>query len=213
MPVLKGAVTFARFRAERTKEEPKDLRRSLANVLRKSAFEPLDPAGDEDRSAGWVELEDTEATELSPGRFLYGDFLMVSWRVDTLRVPAPRLKAELDQWSRVHEAQHGEAPKRTAKKAQKELILKKLRRQAFPSTRTYDVTWNLESNVIFVWSSARKIVDEIAVALEEGFGLRLHAQSPGALVERSGIVEDNIEPTPELFGQDVVSEARSRVGT
>ena len=51
MPVLKGAVTFARFRAERTKDEPKDLRRSLANALRKSAFEALDPTGDEDRAA------------------------------------------------------------------------------------------------------------------------------------------------------------------
>jgi recombination associated protein RdgC len=212
MPVLKGAVTFARFRAERTKEEPKDLRRSLSNALRKSAFEPLDPTSDEDRAAGWVELEDTESTELAPGRFMFGDYLMASWRVDTLRVPAPRLKAELEQWTRAHEAQHGEPPKRAAKKAQKELILKKLRRQAFPASRTYDVTWNLETDVIFVWASGRKIVDEIVVALEEGFGLRLHAQSPGALVERAEISKDNIEPTPELFGQDVVSEARSRVG-
>lgn len=212
MPVLKGAVTFARFRVGRDKDAPKDLKRSLANALRRNAFEALDPTSDEDRAAGWVELEDHDATELSPSRFLYGDFLMVTWRVDTLRVPTNRVNAELDRWVRQHEAEKGEAPTRTSKKAQKELILKKLRRQAFPVTRTYDLTWNLEKDLIFVWSSARKIIDEIAIALEDGFGLRLYAQSPGALAEAAEIPGEDIPPTPELFGADVVSEAKIRVG-
>lgn len=213
MPVLKGAVTFARYRAERAKDAPKDLKRSLANALRRNAFEPLDPTSDEDRAAGWVELEDHDATELSPSRFVYGDYLMATWRVDTLRVPANRVNAELDRWARVHEAEKGEAPTRTSKKAQKELILKKLRRQAFPVTRTYDLTWNLDKDLIFIWASARKIIDEITIALEDGFGLRLYAQSPGALAELAEIDVDDIQPTPELFGADVVSEAKVRVGS
>lgn len=211
MPVLKGAVTFARFRVERTKDEPKDPRRSLAAALRRAAFEPLDPTEDEDRAAGWVELEDQDATDLAPSRFLYGDYLMASWRVDTLRVPTARVNAELDRYARAYEAERGEAPKRADKKAQKELIIKKLRRQAFPTTRTYDVTWNLEADTVFVWASARKIVDEVVIALEDGFGLRLHAQSPGALARASEIPDDEIDPTPELFGADVVQEAASRV--
>lgn len=213
MPVLKGAVTFARYRVVRTKEDPKDLKRSLSHALRRNAFEALDPTGDEDRAAGWVELEDNDEVELSPKRFLFGDYLMVSWRVDTLRVPSARVKAELDRWSRVHEAEKGEAPTRASKKAQKELILKQLRNQAFPITRTYDLTWNLEKDVILVWSSARKIIDEIVIALEDGFGLQLLAQSPGALADAAEIDDDDIQPTPELFGSDVVSEAKNRVGT
>lgn len=213
MPVLKGAVTFARYRVQRSKDAPKDLKRSLSHALRRNAFEALDPTGDEDRAAGWVELENHDSTELAPSHFLYGDYLMVSWRVDTLRVPSNRVNAELDRWVRIHEAEKGEAPTRASKKAQKELILKKLRRQAFPVTRTYDLTWNLDKDLIYVWSSARKIIDEIAIALEDGFGLRLLAQSPGALADQAEVAAEDIEPTPELFGADVVSEARIRVGS
>ena len=108
MPVLKGAVTFARYKVVRTKDEPKDLKRSLSEALRRSAFEELDPGGDEDRASGWVELEDQDAVDLAPSRFIFGDYLMVSWRVDTLRVPTARVKAELDRWARVHEAERGE---------------------------------------------------------------------------------------------------------
>lgn len=213
MPVLKGAVTFARYKVVRTKDAPKDLKRSLSDALRRSAFEELDPGGDEDRASGWVELEDQDAVDLAPSRFIYGDYLMVSWRVDTLRVPTARVKAELDRWARVHEAEKGEPPNRASKKAQKELIIVKLRNQAFPSTRTYDLTWNLEKDVIFIWSSARKIVEEIVIALEDGFSLQLQAQSPGALTDAAEVSGDDIQPTPELFGSDVVSEAKNRVGS
>ncbi len=213
MPVLKGAVTFARYKVVRTKDEPKDLKRSLSEALRRNAFEELDPGGDEDRASGWVELEDQDAVDLAPSRFIFGDYLMVSWRVDTLRVPTSRVKAELDRWARVHEAERGEPPNRASKKAQKELIIQKLRNQAFPSTRTYDLTWNLEKDMIFIWSSARKVVDEIVIALEDGFNLELKAQSPGALTDAAEISGDAIQPTPELFGSDVVSEAKNRVGS
>jgi recombination associated protein RdgC len=62
MPVLGGAVTFARVRSEPGKKLPSDTRRWLAKGLASGAFEPLDPSkGDEERAAGFVELEDHEA--------------------------------------------------------------------------------------------------------------------------------------------------------
>jgi recombination associated protein RdgC len=65
MPVKKGPVTFARFRAFATKPKAKDQRRSHATALRRHAFEPLDREAEEDRSAGWVELDDPDKSELA----------------------------------------------------------------------------------------------------------------------------------------------------
>lgn len=213
MPVLKGAVTFARFRVVHGKDDTKDLQRSMKEALQTTAFEALDPTSDEDRSAGWVELEDSESTEFGGPQIMFGDYLMVAWRVDTLRVPAPRVKAEMDRWIKVHEAEKGEPPNRASKKAQKEIIIKQLRGKAFPASRTYDITWNLEKDTLLMWTPARKILEEVQIALEDGFGLHLIPQSPGALTKAANVSGDDIQPTPQLFGSDVVKEAKIRVGS
>ncbi|MEQ8279700.1 MAG: recombination-associated protein RdgC [Deltaproteobacteria bacterium] len=208
MPLLKGAVTYSRFRAEHHKEPTKDPRRSLANALRKGAFEPLDQSGEQDRSAGWVELEDHQATDLAPSRFLYGSYLLATWRVDSVRVPAALVRSEIDAWSRAFEEKIGHPPKRADKSAQKEIILKKLRRRAFVSTQTFDVSWNLDTNAVQLWASSKKIVEEIQVAIEEAFDVTLHSTSPGARVDASDVDVDKIRATPELFGDDVALQVR-----
>src|SRR5262245_37862846 len=103
MPVLRGAITFCRFRAESIGDRPKDVKRWLSRGFRARAFEPIDPSTDTDRSAGWVEIEDTEKTELAPQSFLHGEYVLVTWRIDRLRVPASIVKSELDAWSKKFE--------------------------------------------------------------------------------------------------------------
>lgn len=213
MPLERGSVTFTRFAVERTRADPKDARRSLATALRRHAFEPLDPSGEEDRAAGWVELEDPESSNLAPASFLFGDHLLIAWRVDTLRVPTAHVRAELDRWARAHEAESGQPPKRAEKTAQKELIVKKLRKRAFPTRRTYDVSWSFETDQLLIWTTTKKVLEEVTEVMEESMGLRLHALSPGALCQLQDIDPDAVQPTDALFGEEVVQEARARVGS
>ncbi len=97
MPLLKGAVTYSRFKTEGIKESPS---KTLSEGLKKGAFKPLDLSRDDDRAIGWVELEDPDSVEFESGSYLFGDYVIVSFRVDTIRVPATAVKAELNKYSR-----------------------------------------------------------------------------------------------------------------
>lgn len=200
MPILQGAITFARFTAEPKKRPPKDLRRSLAKDLRARAFEPLDKLGEQERATGWVELHDPERTELPPSRFLFGGYLMVAYRIDVRRVPAAMVRRELEGWARDFSARQGRPPKRAEKAEQKELIIKRLRKRAFVGTQTVDVSWDQDRGEVLVWSSSRKLIDEVHVAVEETFDVILRPRSPGALADRTGVSDDVLAPTPALFG-------------
>ena len=209
MPILQGAVTFARFEAQPPKKRPKDPRRSLARDVRARAFEPLDKLGEQERTAGWVELLDHDGVELPPGRFLFGPRLLVTYRIDARKVPAQMVRRTLDEWAKDYATRHGRTPHRTDRATQKELILKRLRKQAFVTTKTHDVAWNLDTNEVLIWCSSRKIIDEIQIAVEETFEVPLSPRSPGALADASGATPAQLTPTAALFGLEIEVEGRT----
>ena len=208
MPILSGNVTFARFRVEPTEAFPADVRRWLSRGLRARAFEPIDKRGEEERAAGFVELEDHESTEFSPGRLFHGEYALLAWRIDTLKVRAAAVKAELAQWAASFEKQQGRAPTRGEKTERKSAVRQAMRAQAAPVTKVYDVSWNLEGQQIQLWAASRKVVDEMVLAMESSFRLRLHAQVPSVMARRQGISDGALGPTPELLGIELsVKEA------
>ena len=96
MPVLRGAVTFSRFRVEVKDGASFDPKRALARGLRTRAFEPIDRKTEEERAAGFCELELPDGVEFSPGALFSGEHALFGYRIDVLKVPASELKAELD---------------------------------------------------------------------------------------------------------------------
>jgi recombination associated protein RdgC len=210
MPIDRGTVTCARYFVV---PEGKDKeRRALANGLRRGAFEPLDRDGDLDRSAGWVEIENHDSTELPPNSFVLGEHLLLCWRIDTLRVPTAQAKAELDAWAKSFQDKQKRPPSKKERLEEKELIIRKLRKRAFISSKTFDVSVNLQNDVVLIWASSRKVVEEIVIALEESVGLTMTSTSPGALAERAGVPEASLAPTVALFGEDVARETKRHAG-
>jgi recombination associated protein RdgC len=201
MPVLRGALTFARFHAEPIGERPKDQKRWLARGLRDRAFKPLDRSSEEDRSAGWVELEQNDSTELAPSSFLYGEYVLVSYRIDKLRVPASALKAELEAWAREYTKAKGRPPKKPERAEHREMVHKKLRARALPQSRVFDVSWSQKSDQIQIWASARSVVEEIKECLESVFELELTAQTPSAFAAAYAPKQGAIEPTADLIAR------------
>jgi recombination associated protein RdgC len=200
MPILSGTVTFARFRVEPAEAFPTDVRRWLSRGLRARAFEPIDRRTEEERAAGFVELEDHEATEFSPGRLFYGEYALLAWRIDTLKVRAAVLKAELAQWAAAFEKEQGRAPAKREKAERRSALRQAMRSQAVPVTKVYDVSWNLKAQQLQLWASSRKVVDEVTLAMESCFRIRLHAQVPSVVARRQGVADAALGPTPELLG-------------
>ncbi len=196
MPIQRGAVTFARYTVEHPDKPPADLRRWFGKGLAARAFEPLDPKDEEDRAAGFVELEDPEGTEFASGSLHFGTRALFSWRIDQRRVSAAVLRAELDKWARQFERDNGRAPARREKTERKNALRLKMRQEALPVTRTHDVAWDLKTNRLQIWSASRKVVEEIAVAIEEGFGVRLKVR----LLEETV----TLQPTADLVGGGIL---------
>lgn len=195
-------MTFARFRAESKGERPKDVKRWLARGFRAKAFEPLDKNGEEDTSGGFVELEDAESTKLEPSSFLYGELVLITYRIERLRVPAAAIRAELEVWSKAFAEKEGRPPRRAEKKNEKEVISKRLKKRAFPSNKLTDVSYSLQSGHLQIWSTARSVVDEIQEALEQALDLRLVALAPGTYantLELDSDAESALAPTAELL--------------
>jgi DNA recombination-dependent growth factor C len=195
MPILRGALTFARFRVRSTQERPKDVKRWLSKGLRARAFEPIERGSEEDRSAGFVELENEDSTELSPSSFLFGEYVLVSYRVDRLRVPASALKAELEAWTREFTKDKGRPPRKPERAEQRETVMKRLRSRALPVRRTHDVSWSLKTDCLEIWALPKGLVDEIVDCLSATFDLELTPIRPSTLME------GDLTPTPELFGE------------
>lgn len=202
MPILRGAVTFARYRVELA--EPGDLKRVLSRGLKTHAFEPIDPKGDDARAAGFAELENPDSTEFPAGALYHGERALFTWRVDQIKIPGAQLKAELDKWTQTFEREQGRKPSRGEKTAQKNELRDRLRKRALPITKTHDLAWNPKTGDLQIWSASRKVIDEIVGAVETAFQVRVIAQVPGAVANAAGFDDAAFKPTPELAGAEAV---------
>ncbi len=171
-------MTFVRFHVESGLKE----KRALAAGFKKKAFEPIDRGSDQDRSQGWVELENVDSAELTPSTFLFGERVLLSWRVDRLVVPKRLVKTEVDKWKNEFAEREGRPPTRHESRDQKVLVTQDLRGRAFVKTDTHDVSWETPSGELWIWATSTKVIEEIIEALE-AMGVVLKPTSPGARVE------------------------------
>jgi recombination associated protein RdgC len=199
MPILRGSVTFARFRTESGKL-PKDTRRWLTRALERGAFEPIDvERGEDDRAAGFVSLEDADSTDFTTGVLEAGRALF-AYRVDAIRVKASAVKPELDRWAAAFANEHKRPPTRGEKATAKDEIRHRLRKRQPPTTRVFDVSFALESGELQIWAASRKAVEEVAAAIEAAFEVKLAPLSTGAQAVRADVAESALAPTAELLG-------------
>lgn len=201
MPLTRGAVTFSRFRMTAdAKELPQDLSRTLGRALRTRAFEPIDRTGEEERSAGFVELDTEDGVEFPNGSIFRGDHVVVGYRVDSLKVPTSQLKVELQKWTERFEQENARPPAKKEKSEARTELRDMLRKRVEPSMKIHEVSWNVKTHQVSIWASNRKAVEEVQLALEGLLEVKLEARVPAALAIEAGIPETALAPTPELVG-------------
>ena len=206
MPLLRGAVTFSRFRAQPSADKPFDPKRAVSRGLKSRAFEPLDRKGEDDKATGFVELENPEGVEFAVGNLFREEYALFGYRVDTLKVPGAQVKSELQKWAADFQTEQDRKPSRAETAHTRGQIRHQLRSRAVIGTKVHDVSWNLKTHDVQVWTAARKTVDEITLALEESLGISLHPRVPGAVALQAGVDDAALAPTPELIGGAELSE-------
>lgn len=198
MPILKGAATFSRFRVETEGRAPADWKRSIPRALKLRAFVPLRADAPEERTQGFVELADKESVDFSVGAVHEGDWALFTYRVDEVRIPASAVRAELEKWVKRFQEEHERLPGKREKTDAKAEIRHTLRARFPISTKTFDVSWNLDAANLQVWAGSRKAVDEVVGAVEQAFKVRLVPVVPITLAAALKIPEKSLNPTPAL---------------
>ncbi|MBI5542941.1 MAG: recombination-associated protein RdgC [Deltaproteobacteria bacterium] len=199
MPILRGAVTFARFRVEGFDKREKDW---IVKNLRTHVFEPIRKASEDERSVGFVELEDRDAVEFSTGAVHQGEYALFSFRVDTLKVPGGMLREELEKWVKTFEAEHTRPCSRREKNDARAALKQSLRQKLSPKTKTFDVSWNLKKSELQIWAASRTAVEEVEAGLEKAFDLQLQPLAPAAAAQLLGLKDEDLLPTPDLSWPD-----------
>jgi recombination associated protein RdgC len=195
MPLRRGSVNFAQFVFESS--PPKDLKRWVLTALKKGAFEPIDLKSDEERAAGFVELEFSERTDFSVGSVFYSEAALFSFRVDTLKVASAKIRRLLLEWKQTFENSNGRAAGRAETQTQKDQIKKMLRAQTPINTKTFDVSLHFGEKRVLIWATSRTIVEDLQVRLGQGLGVELRPRVPAAFLKSAEL--DALLPTPELF--------------
>ena len=194
MPIQKGSASFSRFRVEAQKGHPKD----LAKALRVKAFQPLEPAAQEERAQGFVELGNKNLVEFAPGDLYQGPFAIFAYRVDEVKIPSAAIKAELEQWEQKFEAEHERKPGKKEKNDAKAELRHTLKSRYPLSSKSFEVSWHVEAGSVQLWAGSRKAVDEVQVALEQAFAVKLIPVAPVTVAAELGISEKSLSPTPQL---------------
>jgi recombination associated protein RdgC len=206
MPILRGSVTFARFKVEGLdKKDP----HWIAKNLKARAFEPIRKSGEDERAQGFVELEDRDAAEFSAGKLHYGEWALFAYRVDTLKVPGGLLRDELEKWLKTYEAEHAKPASRREKNDARAALKQKLRQKLEPRSKTFDVSWSVKRGELQVWAGSRKAVEEVQTALEKALDVQLTALAPATAAASLGVAEEALTPTPELSWPDFKDEVRA----
>jgi DNA recombination-dependent growth factor C len=183
---LRGSLTFSRFYVRG--DVPEDLPGWSLKRIRAQAFQPLLPDEDVVEKHGWTSVEDPFATDLDHESVFFNEYVALALRIDRWVVPGPLLKAHLrEAEQKLLEKKGIEKLGRKAKADLKAMVVKKLRRQLVPSTKSIDLVWNLQTGVALFFSHAKKNHELIQALFEKTFRAQLLVESPGTAADRRGM--------------------------
>ena len=186
MGALRGSLTYARFFV--TGEVPGDLAGASLKRLRAAASQPLVPDEDVSERHGWCSIEDPMDTDLDHEKIFFNEYVCLGLRIDRWVVPKPLLNAHLrDAEAAILEKKGLERLGRKARADLKLFVLKKLRRQMVPVTKSVDLVWNVNTGVARFFSQSAKIHLLVQELFEKTFRLKLVPESPGTAAERRGL--------------------------
>jgi hypothetical protein len=177
MGILGGQLTAQRFRVDG--KIPEGFRDTYREQLNEHAFRDPPSQGKEEVE-GWVHLDEMMNTDFHNfNRWLIGSYVVIALRIDVIRLPAKRFKAELRRQCQEWATENG--TKRcppSIKKALREELENAWTRRTMPTSRVVGLAWNLDTGMVYIESPSDGICDRIRKRFYRTFGLRMYHFSP-----------------------------------
>ncbi|MBI4633532.1 MAG: recombination-associated protein RdgC [Deltaproteobacteria bacterium] len=176
MSLLKGSVTFTRFRI--AGNHPAHFSTFIDERLKKYAFRESAVQGDEDNT-GWTSLENILDTDFKNEEYALGDYLLFSLRIDRKMVPASLLKVRLlEGEKKLRVESGGKRIYREQREILKEQIRAGLLENSHPIPSFHGVCWSVSKNMLFFSSLTEKASEEFQDLFKRSFGLTVYPFVP-----------------------------------
>ncbi len=186
MGVSRGALTFTRLFVQG--KPPRDLRKRYVDAVRLRKFVPLAPEDEASEAVGWCVIERPFDLDFEADRIFYDRFLVLGLRVDKWRIPGALLRAQVaDEEQRMLSRGRDKKLSRAEKDEIKLRVVARLRRKILPTSRAFDVLWDLDAGTVLLFTHSQRTTDELMALFQKTFGLELTADSPHAAAGRADL--------------------------
>jgi len=182
--VSRGALTFTRLFVQG--KPPKDLRKRYLEAVRLRKFMPLAPEDEASEAIGWCVIERPFDLDFQPDRMFYDRFVQLGLRVDKWKIPGVLMRSQIaDEQQRMLSRAGREKLTRAEKEDIKLRVIGRLRKKILPTSRAFDVLWDLDAGTVLLFTHSARTTEEFAALFETTFGLELQADSPYAAAGRA----------------------------
>ena len=187
MGVSRGALTFTRLFVQG--KPPKDLRKRYLDAVRLRKFTPLLPEDEASEAVGWCVMERPFDLDLQPDRIFYDRFVTLGFRVDKWKIPGVLLRSQIadEEQRMLSRGNKREKLTRAEKDDIKLRVIGRLRKKILPTSRAFDVLWDLDAGTVLLFTQSARTTEEFAAHFEKTFGLELQADSAYAAAGRAGL--------------------------
>lgn len=197
MGALAGTLTMSCYYVQG--EIPKDFKTAFIEGLKKHRFQDINLDLEHEEALGWVTVSDPFNTEFELNDVLWGSYLMATLRHDTIRLPATAFKFHLKKAVLEHCKKTGKEKLSKAEVEEvRDRLEKQLKKKVLPNIKTYDVVWNMDRGVVWLWSTNKKVNEQFVELFQETFGVMPHEKNPYSQLEALGLDEGQLDRLLDL---------------
>lgn len=158
MPLLKGAMSYQRFRVNADATLSPE---QIIEKLRLFKFRPLHEHGHDEEAVGWssylAEYDDEKELEVSD--ILYDKKIILSLRYDAVSLPKPLLKSLVKKSITSYFHEYKKWPDRVTKKEIEQAERASLRARVLPKTRIVEAMWCQSSEELRIFTRSSSLID------------------------------------------------------
>ena len=197
MGALAGTITMTCYHVQG--EIPKDFKDRYLKALAKHRFTDINVDQDHEESIGWVTAADPFDVEFDLNKVLWGSYLLAAIRHDTIRLPATAFKLHLKRAVEEHCKKTGKEKLSKAEVEEvRDMLEKQLKKKALPNIKVYDMVWNMDRGVVWLWSTNKKVNEQFVDFFQETFELVPHEKNPYSQLEMLDFPEEVIAHVLEI---------------
>ena len=213
MGLLKGTVTFSRFRI--VGALPDRFPEFFNERIRRFAFQNVWRTTDE-KAAGWADLENILDTEFPYASYAQGRYMIFSLRIDRKPVPPSLLRLRVMEAERKQLAENGQKKLyREQREAIRESVRLELLGKSLPVPSFQEICWSVPDGILTFCCLSDKVAGELQELFRESFSLDIAPYAPwgtgeavAGLQGAAGAASQATAPAPLPPGIDPLTVGR-----